>query len=38
MHAFDIKTGAQIGNAAVVAGAEEDDDKAVDHDDLNLDF
>jgi len=36
MHAFDIKTGTQIGNAA--AGADEDDGKAVDHDDLNIEF
>ena len=40
MHAFDIKTGTQIGNAATGApGAEaEEDGNAVDHDDLNLDF
>ena len=37
MHAFDIKTGTQIGNAAAGAGAE-DEEKAVDHDDLNLEF
>jgi len=39
MHAFDIKTGTQIGNAAAGAAPEEDDGNgAVDHDDLNIEF
>lgn len=41
MHAFDIKTGTQIGNAAAGAngqGEEDDGGGAVDHDDLNLEF